>query len=62
MDSLNEGLNIIDEVAYLFAVGYLRLCGIRDRCEPPILVGEPRYIIVETSPKGLDIPEMSCNL
>lgn len=55
MESVKEGKTIIDEVAHIFAVGYMRLCGIKDRCEPPIA-------IVETSPNGLDIPEMSSNL
>ena len=62
MESVKEGKNIIDEVADIFAVGYMRLCGNRDRCEPPLTFDEPMHIVVETSPEKLDIPEMSSNL
>jgi len=62
MESVKEEKNIIDEVAHIFAVGYMRLFGIRDRCEPPLTFDEPAHIFVETSPEKLDIPEMSSNL
>jgi hypothetical protein len=62
MNTLNEGINPIDEVAYFFAVGYLRLRGISKRCGEPMLVEKQISAPQETSLNSLDIPEMSSNL